>query len=31
LQFEADANSILLNRFTGNANEGILLLKTQIQ
>ncbi|MEA3463191.1 MAG: hypothetical protein U9R49_15005 [Bacteroidota bacterium] len=31
LQIEPGASSILLNRFTGNVNEGTLLLKTQIQ
>lgn len=31
LQVESEASSILLNRYTGNNNEGTLLLKTQIQ
>jgi len=31
LQIEPGASSILLSRFTGNDNEGTLLLKTQIQ
>jgi hypothetical protein len=31
LQIDPGANSILLNRYTGNNNEGTLLLKTQIQ
>ena len=31
LQIDPGASSILLNRYTGNKNEGTLLLKTQIQ
>ena len=31
LQIDPGASSILLNRYTGNNNEGTLLLKTQIQ
>jgi len=31
LQVESEASSILLNRYTGNNNEGTLLLNTQIR